>query len=210
LIASLNQTDYTGGDVSTPTAISEAIGQLAKQILLLAAGHERTTAFLEEALPLLLAAGGSDYVALLRAERGKWLAIASAGLRQEPPLKLLADVLDRERPLSDKAWSAAPLAPRSASGEVLAFHWGGAVVGGREAVIQDLADVLGAGRQAVRQRDQERRHVERLERMIEICRSWSQTQRTDDLLQRIAEASTQLLAAACGPRPSASASCGGP
>jgi Nif-specific regulatory protein len=195
LIASLNQTDYTGGDVSTPTAISEAIGQLAKQILLLAAGHERTTAFLEEALPLLLAAGGSDYVALLRAERGKWLAIASAGLRQEPPLKLLADVLDRERPLSDKAWSAAPLAPRSASGEVLAFHWGGAVVGGREAVIQDLADVLGAGRQAVRQRDQERRHVERLERMIEICRSWSQTQRTDDLLQRIAEASTQLLAA---------------
>jgi len=177
------------------TAIPAGIGPLAKQILLLAADHDRTEAFLETALPLLLTAGGADFVMLRRAERGKWLPIAAAGLQQEPPLKLLTEVLDRDQPLADGPWAAVPLTPRSGSGEVLSFHLVGAAGGERDAMIRELADVLGAGREAVRQRDRGRRRVERLERIIEISRHWSQTQRTDDLLQQIAEASTQLLAA---------------
>lgn len=173
----------------------ESSGQLAKQILLLAAEHEQAEAFLEEVLPLLLAAGGADYVTLRRAERGKWMAVASAGLKQEPPQGLMGEVLDRELPLSAEAWVAAPLAPRSGSGEVLALHAAGAVLGDRAAVVEELAGLLAAGRAAVRQRDLGRRRIERLEKIIEISRRWSQTQRTDDLLLQIAEASTQLLAA---------------
>jgi Nif-specific regulatory protein len=55
--------------------------------------------------------------------------------------------------------------------------------------------LLGAGRTAVQQRDRGRRRIERLEKILEISRGWNQTQRTDELLQQIAEASTQLLAA---------------
>lgn len=181
--------------MTTPRAISGTSGPLAKQILLLAVEHEPAAAFLEEALPVLLAASGADYVTLRRAERGKWRSLASAGLRQEPPLQLLAEVLDRETPQADGPWSAAPLAPHAGRGEVLALHFAASAGSEPLAAIQELAEVLGAGWHAVRQRERERRRVERLERMIEICRDWSQTQRTDELLQRIAEASTQLLAA---------------
>lgn len=181
--------------MTTQDASPEPIGQLAKQILLLAAEHEQTSVFLEKALPLLLAAGGADYVTLRRAERGKWLPLASAGLKHEPPLGLLAEALDRELPQSDGAWAAAPLAPRSGTGEVLALHGTSTDPGGRQATIQELAGLLGAGRAAVRQRDRGRRRIERLERILEISRGWNQTQRTDELLQQIAEASTQLLAA---------------
>jgi transcriptional regulator with GAF, ATPase, and Fis domain len=181
--------------VTTQGAGSEPIGQLARQILLLAAEHEQTATFLEQSLPLLLAAGGADYVTLRRAERGKWLSLAAAGLKQEPPLRLLAEVLDGDVPQSDGAWAAAPLAPRSGTGEVLALHASTAAPGGRQTPIQELAGLLGAGRAAVRQRDRSRRRIERLEKILEISRGWNRTQRTDELLQQIAEASTQLLAA---------------
>jgi len=181
--------------VTTQGVRPDSSGQLAKQILLLAAEHDKVPAFLEEALPLLLAAGGADFVTLHRAERGKWLLLASAGLRHKPPLALLADVLDRELPVSEGAWSAAPLGPRSGSGEVLAAHSMSGASGNREARIQDLASLLAAGLAAVRQQDRSRRRIERLEKIVEISRHWNQNQRTDDLLQQIAEASTQLLAA---------------
>jgi len=181
--------------VTTQGVLPESSGQLAKQILLLAAEHDQAATFLEEALPLLLAAGAADFVTLWRAERGKWLAVASAGLKQEPPLGLLGDVLDRELPTSDGAWAAAPLAARSGSGEVLALHGTGTALDDRAATVEELANLLAAGRAAVRQRDLGRRRIERLEKIIEISRRWSQTQRTDDLLLQIAEASTQLLAA---------------
>lgn len=173
----------------------ESSGQLAKQILLLAAEQEQAATFLEQALPLLLAAGGANYVTLHRAERGKWLLKASAGLRHDPPLGLLGDVLDRELPVSEEAWTAVPLAPRSGSGEVLALHGMTEAAGEREVRIQELAGLLAAGLAAVRQRDRGRRRIERLEKIVEISRHWSQTQRTDELLQQIAEASTQLLGA---------------
>ncbi len=173
----------------------ESAGQLAKPILLLAAEHAQEPAFLEAALPLLMAAGGADSVTLRRAERGKWLVVASAGRKQEPPLEVLGEVLDREVPLADGAWAAAPLAPRSGSGEVLALHAAGAASGDRAAVVEELASLLAAGRAAVRQRDLSRRRIERLEKIIEISRQWNQTRQTEDLLHQIAEASTQLLAA---------------
>ena len=55
--------------------------------------------------------------------------------------------------------------------------------------------MLGAGCEAVRRRDRSQRRLERLERIIEISQPLSQTLRMDDLLQRMAEAATQLLAA---------------
>ena len=87
--------------MSTPFVRPEPAGQLAKQILLLAAEHEQVAAFLEAALPLLLAAAGADDVTPRRAERGKWLTLTSSGLRQEPPQGLLAEVLDREQALCE-------------------------------------------------------------------------------------------------------------
>lgn len=181
--------------MTVPGVRTESGSQLAKQILLLAAEHEDSAAFLEEALPLLLAAAGADYVTLRRAERGKWIRLGAAGLKQEPPLRLLGEALDRELPMSEGAWTAAPVGPRAGSGEVLALHGFGAALGDREAAVQELASLLAAGRTAVQQRDRSRRRIERLEKIVEISRRWNQTQRTDDLLQQIAEASTQLLAA---------------
>lgn len=181
--------------MTVPGVRTESGSQLAKQILLLAAEHEDSAAFLEEALPLLLAAAGADYVTLRRAERGKWIRLGAAGLKQEPPLRLLGEALDRELPMSEGAWTASPVGPRAGSGEVLALHGFSAALGDREAAVQELAGLLAAGRTAVQRRDRSRRRIERLEKIVEISRRWNQTQRTDDLLQQIAEASTQLLAA---------------
>ncbi len=174
---------------------SESIGRLAEQLLVLAAEQEQAQAFLAQALPLLLAATGADYVSVRRGERGKWRSVAATGLRQEPPLGLLTEALDRGEPQASGNWSAVPLAPRAEAGEVLALHSAGAGVPDRLATLPQLAALLHAGWAAVRQRDRGRQRIERLEKILEISRGWNQTQRTDQLLQQIAEAATQLLAA---------------
>jgi len=181
--------------VAVKDADSESLGRLAEQLLLLAAEHHQAGAFLAQALPLVLAAAGADYVSVRRGERGKWRSVAAAGLQREPPLGLLAESLDGGAPHASGLWAAVPLAPRAETGELLVLHASRAIPPEGLAALSQVAALLNAGWAAVRQRDRERQRSERLEKILEVSVAWNQTLRTDELLTRIAQASTQLLAA---------------
>jgi Nif-specific regulatory protein len=63
------------------------------------------------------------------------------------------------------------------------------------ATVAELAFLLTAGLDCVRERSRRQQRIGRLETVLEIARRWNQKQQTNDLLQEIAEASTQLLSA---------------
>jgi len=173
----------------------ETLGILSKQLLFLAAECDDPGAFLEETLSLTMAAGGGDHIALVRGERGKWHSLACAGLAREPPIELLADALDREGVVSEGDWSVAPLTQRTSPGEVLAVHLAESKSGRQIANVSALVTLLDPALQSIRLRHRQHRRIDRLQTILEIAGRWKQTQRTDELLRQIAEASTQLLSA---------------
>ena len=168
--------------------------ELAQRLLTLASEHDDSEAFLADALPALRAGLDGDVVALVRGERGRWLVVARVGLDRDLPFELLAEVLDRETAGGRDQWSAAPLLRQTPRSEVVAVHHA-APDASMVAATSVTADWLDAALLAVRTRHRQRRQIRRLQTILEITRQWSQTQRTDDLLQQIAEASTRLLEA---------------
>lgn len=181
--------------MSMPLPPPMPLGEFARHVLRLAADQAQTQAFLDAALPVVLAASGAESATVRCVESGRWSEWGSAGARHEPPRRLLADVLDHEQALVEGAWTAAPLAIRAGGGAVLAVHAAHLPSDPRRPACDELAHVLGTGLATVRQREQAGRRIEQLERLVELGRQWSQIQRTDDLLQRIAEESAQLLRA---------------
>ncbi len=169
--------------------------EMAQQLLMLAAERDDPQMFLDEALPTLMAGAGSDATVLLRGERGRWRVLSRVGLDRPLSWDLLAEALDSERTVVQKGWSAAPLPGWDPLNEVLAFHHPQGEV--RQAVpgTSQMAEWLGAGLRTVRTRHRQRQQIGRLQTVLEITRQWSQTQRTDELLQQIAEAATRLLQA---------------
>ena len=174
---------------------SQTLGNLAKQFLLLATERDEPKDFLEDALPSLMAAGGSDHIALFRGERGKWHRLACAGLEKEPPVELLAEALDRECHVNDAKWAAAPLAQRTSPGEVLAMHLAEPKPARQTADVAELVTIMDAALSSIRLRHRQHRRIDRLQTILDIAGRWKQTQRTDELLRQIAEAATQLLSA---------------
>lgn len=174
---------------------SQVVGNVSNQFLLLAAERDTPKDFLEDALPSLMDAGGGDHIALVRGERGKWRVLACAGLEKEPPVELLAEALDRESDVKDADWTAGPLAQRASPGEVLTIHLAEPKSGGQAVGVSALATLLDAALLSIRLRHRQHRRINRLETILEIASRWKQTQRTDELLRQIAEASTQLLSA---------------
>ncbi|MBL7041020.1 MAG: sigma-54-dependent Fis family transcriptional regulator [Pirellulaceae bacterium] len=174
---------------------SQILSDLSRQFLLLAAECEAPNEFLEDALPSLMAAAGGDYIALLRGERGKWRSLACAGLEKTPPVELAAEALDREGGVNDADWAAVPLAQRSSPGEVLAIHLTEPKAGRQTADVSVLVPLVDAALSSIRLRLRQHRRIDRLQTILDIAGRWKQTQRTDELLRQIAEASTQLLSA---------------
>ncbi len=175
---------------------SYALGEtLAARIFPAAARHESAERFLDEALPLVRATVDARYVGLLRGEKGTWRSVASTGSARSLPEELLSDVLDREQPIVSGEWCAAALFAQSAGGEVLLVRGMSPAAGAAVEAIDALAALLGAALALVRERHKQQRRVERLETVLDIAASWNQTLEMDSLLEQMAQASTQLLAA---------------
>src|SRR5690606_16931254 len=82
----------------------------------------------------------------------------------------------------------ATLEPRGVSGELLVvFKPSGTLPLG------EIADLLHASLTAVRDKQKRERRIERLEAIISIAAEWRQTLVMDELLTKMAEASTRLL-----------------
>lgn len=163
---------------------------LSTQLLTLASHRRGPTGFLDEALPVVADAVGSRIAAVCRGYRGKWELVAATAKEPEPPWELMAEALDRDRAWAADGWTAAPLREEGVQGQVL-------VVAGTlpEPPVSTAADQLAAALASVRIRYRQQQRIHRLETILDIATQWQQSQATDDLLQRMAEAATQLLGA---------------
>ncbi len=177
-----------------PTAVPPAVVGLSAELLLRANDSDSAATFLTQALPLVLEATGAEFATIAAVENGRWNALAELGNPRPLPLALMAETLDRELPLVERDWFAAPLAPHAASGDVLL------VAAPRERMPAQpivawspMAAALGSALLAVRDREQQRRRIERLEAILQIASQWSQTNEMEPLLVKMAEAATKLL-----------------
>lgn len=129
--------------------------------------------------------------ALVRSQPPDWVVAASAGsMTGQLPLDLAADALDSGQPFQGSDWTATPLrAPQDSTLPPTALllagnsDWDAAVLGFG----------LGAACAVVRDRQQQRRHAERLQTLLEITHQWAQSDNLETLLNRMAEAATRLF-----------------
>ena len=168
------------------------LAELAGKLLGLAATHEEIDQFGSEALPLVLAGAGGDYVALVRPVAGKWQSIVAAGQQRSLPLDFCAEVLDGDAGASQGDWFAAPLARRAPTGELLVVHDPADAARKIEA-IEATAVLVGQALATVRDRQRYLRRIRRLEAILEIAGQWNQTLEMEALLHQMAETSTKLL-----------------
>jgi transcriptional regulator with GAF, ATPase, and Fis domain len=165
--------------------------------LLWRAGHAETTAtYLRNALPAVSRIAGGDSIALATSQAGHWTALAQAGDDRPLPGDLLAEVLDAESPGMRASWVAVPLPARLGAAEALVLHCQpGAGPRDATAALTELGAILAHGLAMVGNRQQDRRRIRRLERILQIANQWSRTREVAPLLVQMAEAATQLLAA---------------
>ena len=150
----------------------------------------------EGAFPQLAAAIAADYVVVAAPSAGRWSVAAQWGTTKPLPMDLLAEVMDREIPRDASNWVAAPLAPRTAEGDVLAAHVPRSKdVPGALSALRQLAPVVHQALSGVRRYESDQRRLRRLEAILEIASQWNQTHEVEPLLVQMAEAATRLLGA---------------
>ncbi len=167
------------------------LATLAGQLLEIASRVQSTTVALEQGLLAVRLATGAETVAVVRGTRGRWQTLATSGTTRSLPTELLGDVLDADGPLNRVPWHAAPLAPRSQSGELIALYRP-ATAKGSLALIE-VAELVRSLLAATGDRQQNSRRIARLEAILTIAAQWRQTLDMDQLLTRMAEAATKLL-----------------
>lgn len=172
-----------------------SIAEPAAKIFSLAAESTIPAEFLSAALPVFREATGTQWAALLRAEKGRWRSLSATGAAKSPPPELLTEVLDQESSVARGDWFVAPLARGELAGELLVCYGGWSSDGKLDETLEPLVNVLAASLSAVRSRARQHAQVQRLETMLRISASWRQTQETEALLREMAEASTKLLKA---------------
>ncbi len=170
-------------------------GGVAAELLWRASQTADDIAFLTQALPLLVRATGANYVAILTSEAGHWQVLAKVGPPRQVPSELLADALDREEVCVSGNLVAAPLARRAGSDVLLIETTAARSAAELARGAGVLATLCAAALDNVRERQAERRRIERLEAILNIASQWSQTNEMEPLLVQMAEAATRLLAA---------------
>jgi transcriptional regulator with GAF, ATPase, and Fis domain len=168
----------------------------AAEFLRRAGLSEDPVAWTADSLPAIRAAASADYVALAAVVAGRWSVLADSGSAKPLPADLLAEVLDRDESRGASGWAAAPLAPRSAEGEVLTVHAARSADADRAlSVVTQLAPIVHQALATVRRRSSDQRRLRSLEAVLEIANKWYQTREVQPLLIQMAEAAARLLRA---------------
>ena len=159
--------------------------------------HAETPAVLwEAALPRVAGAARAEAAVVVAAVEGTWQRTAASGDPSDLPWDLFAEVLDAEKGAIAGAWTAVPLDPRAAGGQVLAVHSARSADGEHAlATIAALAPVLHDALAAIRQRAAGRSRIRRLEAVLEIANQWNRTRELGPLLEQMAQAATKLFGA---------------
>jgi Nif-specific regulatory protein len=171
-----------------------------RTILRLAIDAPTSAAFLSSVADLVRSVAGVESVAVLRPSGGDWteLAMSSDALRRiTPPTHLAAEALDREGPVTERDWTACPIMPNRSPDEksrtpaVLLIRHGTAADFAQS--IEPLAQHIGAVLLLLERHLRQSREVRRLASMLAICNQWYQATEMEPLLERMAEAATELL-----------------
>jgi hypothetical protein len=107
----------------------------------------------------------------------------------------LERALDEGEPVVQSEWYAAPLDPQGAPGELLVAFREKVGWPDRGARLDPLRRWLGQALALARSRERDKRQIARLSTLLEIAAEWRQATEMNDLLARLAEASTKLLRA---------------
>ncbi|HEX5105199.1 MAG TPA: sigma-54-dependent Fis family transcriptional regulator [Pirellulaceae bacterium] len=172
-----------------------ALAETASRLFYWAASESDPAAYMRQALPVVVQNLGGEYLAVVHGEKGQWRTLGASGPSRPLPTEQLADALDRDEPVVRGDWYVAPLVPRGGTGELIAAYriWNTAVE--RGGTLETLAEWLAAGLAQVRSRQRDRQQIQRLQTILAIAAQWQQTQEMGELLARMAEAATKLLAA---------------
>ncbi|MCI0358512.1 MAG: sigma-54-dependent Fis family transcriptional regulator [Planctomycetaceae bacterium] len=172
-----------------------ALAEAASKLFYRAATEADPSEFLHQVLPALSQALGGEYLAIAKGEKGQWRTLGSSGPQRALPVEFLAEALDQDQPIVRGDWYVAPLAPQSASGELLVAYrtWTNTVE--RGGALETLAQWLHLGLSEVRARQSDRQQIARLQAILEIAAQWQQTHEMQPLLEQMAKAATRLLAA---------------
>lgn len=178
----------------SPLRVDEALAPVAFGLLYGLHEAADTARYPAKALPLLSAAAGADYAALLAGSAGQWSVSAETGAAQTPPVEMLAEVLDREQLVSQGRWIACPLETRQVVAEVLVVHLRNSTLGQASTpILQQLVPVLSVGLAAARRREVVRQRIGRLEATVAAAKQFARTSEVQPLLVEVAEAATRLL-----------------
>lgn len=172
------------------TVTANGVQDLAARLLMSAAASPTTSLFFEQALVAVREVLAAEFVAVVRGEKGRWRTLGIAGNERALPTERFSEVLDSEAPLNRPPWQIAPLDPRGVSGELLAIY----KTTGNVPLVE-VTDLLRVSLGAVRERQRRERRIERLEAIVSIAAEWRQTLQMEELLTKMAEASTRLLSA---------------
>ena len=158
-----------------------------RQLLAQACSCENVTDFFNQLLPEAQNSLGFQAMAVVRCSPPEWLVLASVGIApKQVPTDLAAEALDQNRSTLSGAWAALPLSGKH-------------VILLQAAMSEsDLAQFQVAMTQAfvaVQSQQQRIRRIRRLEKILEITHTWSQTNCMEALLQAMAEAAIELLSA---------------
>ena len=165
--------------------------RIAVELLDFAAREEEVNGFLDTALRLLGESEGWPAIGIARCNAGSWSISSAAGVVDDAPSELLSDALDHESVITERDWFAMPLDSRSYPNELLV----GRFAGESPPVFERLQATLVPGLKIVRERQNSKRRIKRLEAILQIAAQWNQTLQMNDLLEQMAETSTRLLGA---------------
>ncbi len=169
-------------------------GGLTAQIWHAAAQADSGEEFLQPTLTMIRKEIGSTFLAVAEARKGQWGIRARCGESQPLPFELLSEALDQESDVEADRWCAVSLGPASRRSDLLVALRGADQEPSLDSLGQ-VARTLGQALVIVRQRSSDLRRIDRMEGLLEIAASWNQVQEMDELLQQMAEMSTQRLTA---------------
>ena len=142
---------------------------------------------LKHVLPVAQQALPAESLAVVRSTPPDWLVVAAVGISpSNVATDLAAEALDQETIARQGEWLAMPLAEKHAillKAELT------------EELLSHFQATLAQAFTAVENKQQRVRRIRRLEKILEITHAWGQTSCMEALLQAMAEAATELLAA---------------
>ncbi len=168
---------------------------LVENLLELAAANDEPAQFWDQAFRGLCARLDVAGAVLAVFERGRWRSEASCGPQTALPVDLFSDALDAGGTLRRNGWVATPLLQMPGMAAVLGLRAASRPTSDLEQRTARLASWLAAGGRVVSGRAQGQHRIARLETILGLSVPWGPSLEMDQLLEKIAEASTRLLGA---------------